>query len=671
MTFTSPTLSGALALGPTGVVKLGNPYSRQLEELAETYRWALEQPVARYVSGFQAACHFPLVTVGSGGSFTTAHFAAAQHRDTSGKLSTPFTPLEVLATRVDVRASAALLATAGGRNPDVIGAFQALAVREPRRFIVLCTKARTPLARLAGGFDYVDFIELNVPFQKDGFLAMNSLFASTVLLARVYAEAMNRRSTLPADFPSLLASSNRGELTADHERQCRLLWSRNTLIVLHGPQTASAAIDIESKFTEAALGTVQTADYRNFAHGRHHWLAKHGDQTAVLAFVTPADAATGAKTLALIPKSIPVLRVDIPFQGAAAALSALANVFYIVGSAGRARGIDPGRPGVPSFGRRLYHLRADEYRRNGYEDLPALEAAAVERKSGKSIATLLEEKSLAAWREAYSRFVRRILAAKFRALLLDYDGTLCDEKHRREGLRPEVSRELNRVLQGGLFIGVATGRGKSIREALRRGILEKYWDRVVVGYYNGGDIAPLCDDSRPDGTPQTSDALRPVEEAVRAHKLLSQLAEFEFRLPQIKVEPKEPRSTELVWALLQQVVYGLGIPGVSVLRSSHSMDVVAPLVTKKSVFLRLIQILDENEPAVLCIGDRGQWPGNDFSLLNGPYSLSVDEVSEDEDSCWNLSLPGQRGTQAALAHLQHLRRARGGMRLVLVRRKGG
>jgi hypothetical protein len=587
-----------------------------------------------------------------------------------GKLATPFTPLEAVATRANLRASAALLVTAGGRNPDVQGAFQAIAVREPRRFIVLCTKSRTPLARLAAGFDYVDFIELDPPIQKDGFLATNSLLASIVFLTRVYAEAKNRRCVLPGDFSGLLSVSARVDPVADLERRSRHLWSRDTLIVLHGPQTASAAIDLESKFTEAALGTVQTADYRNFAHGRHHWVAKHADRTAVLAFVTPADAGTGAKTLALIPRGVPTLRVDIPFQGAAATLAALSSVFYVVGSAGRARGIDPGRPGVPPFGRRLYHLRAEEYARNGHEDLPALEAAAVERKSGKSISTLLEEKTLSAWRDAYSRFVCRLVAARFRALLLDYDGTLCDEKHRREGLRPEVSYEMHKLLQGGLLVGVATGRGKSVREALRRGVPEKYWGRVVVGYYNGGDIAPLSDGSHPDGRTQTSDALRPVEEVLKAHKPLSQLAEFEFRLPQIKVEPKAPSSTESVWGLLQQVVHGLGIPGVSVLRSSHSMDVVAPRVTKLSVFLRLVEMLDEGQPAILCIGDRGQWPGNDFSLLSGPYSLSVDEVSEDEDSCWNLSPPGQRGALAALAHLQGLRRARGGMRLVLGGRQG-
>jgi hypothetical protein len=134
-------------------------------------------------------------------------------------------------------------------------------------------------------------------------------------------------------------------------------------------------------------------------------LAKNSNQTAVLAFVTRADQATASKTLALIPKEVPVLRVDIPFEGVVANLSALLNVLHLVGSAGRARRIDPGRPGVPSFGRRLYHMKANEYRNNAseFEKVPIDEAIAIERKSGKSISGLLELNNLLSWREAYPR----------------------------------------------------------------------------------------------------------------------------------------------------------------------------------------------------------------------------------------------------------------------------
>lgn len=54
---------------------------------------------------------------------------------------------------------------------------------------------------------------------------------------------------------------------------------------------------------------------------------------------------------------------------------------------------------------------------------------------------------------------------------------------------------------------------------------------------------------------------------------------------------------------------------------------------------------------ILCIGDLGRIPGNDADLLASPYGLSVDQVSCDPKSCWNLAPPGHRGTQAAVNYL--------------------
>src|SRR5207244_3270959 len=89
---------------------------------------------------------------------------------------------------------------------------------------------------------------------------------------------------------------------AEIDRRCQVLWKRPTVIVLYGPETYPAAVDLESKFTEAALGSTQLADYRNFAHGRHHWLAKRGTDTGVLAIVTDGDRELAESTLTLLPR---------------------------------------------------------------------------------------------------------------------------------------------------------------------------------------------------------------------------------------------------------------------------------------------------------------------------------------------------------------------------------
>ena len=107
------------------------------------------------------------------------------------------------------------------------------------------------------------------------------------------------------------------------------------------------------------------------------------------------------------------------------------------------------------------------------------------------------------------------------------------------------------------------------------------------------------------------------------HPRLAHLAKLTFRRPQITLEPRPTRTGEEVWALLQHLLYTLDSPGVAALRSAESlMDVVAPGVSKRAVVERVRLMIGGPEEPVLCIGDRGCWPGNDFSLLSGPYSLT-------------------------------------------------
>ena len=95
-------------------------------------------------------------------------------------------------------------------------------------------------------------------------------------------------------------------------------------------------------------------------------------------------------------------------------------------------------------------------------------------------------------------------------------------------------------------------------------------------------------------------------------------------------------------------------------RSSHSIDIVAPGVSKLNVIDRLKDRV--GEAPILTIGDRGRWPGNDYELLRGDYALSVDEISVDPATCWNLAQCGQRGIAATLDYLSSLNLDGGALR---------
>lgn len=640
---------------------MGRPYAEELDRMSEVYQWAVQAQLGDLVASVRATSALALVAVGSGGSYTTAEFAAAIHRSYSSGGASVMTPLDAISTPQSLRQAAVLLATAGGRNPDVVGAFERLTCREPRHLLVLCARQGSPLVARSRKYPFVHFAEFEPPTGKDGFLATNSLLASVVVLARAYAASFNAAQPLPEALEHLLPEASAGAIY----EKCLPLWQHQSLVVLYGPSCRAAAVDLESKFSEAALGAIQLADFRNFAHGRHHWLAKRGGETGVLALVTDQDRDLADGTLSLIPKKVPVARLDIDGEGLRASLCALLQVFTVVGSAGRARNIDPGDPGVPSFGRKIYHLRAFSADASVSTARAAREAAALERKSGATVATLAARGAVDVWRTHYNDFCKALTKARFCGLVLDYDGTLCNEADRFDPLSEVVSSQLNRLLRAGAILGVATGRGKSVKESLRRAIRKPFWDRVVVGYYNGGDVALLDCDQRPDGTDGVGTALQPLATVLKETLAEPGLAKLTFRIPQITIEPGPQTRCDDLWSLLQNITYAAGIPGVSVVRSSHSMDVVAPGVTKRTVIDKVQELANSPDGAVLCVGDRGRWPGNDYALLSGPHSLSVDEVSSVPSTCWNLAIPGCRGAAAAIVYLRSLKKMKDGLKFFI------
>jgi hypothetical protein len=266
--------------------------------------------------------------------------------------------------------------------------------------------------------------------------------------------------------------------------------------------------------------------------------------------------------------------------------------------------------------------------------------------------------TLSAWRDALASFRSHLAASRFGGLVLDYDGTLCSESERRGPLPEEAAKQLERLLRAGAVIGVATGRGKSVRASLQAAISPRWWAKVIIGYYNGAEVGTLDDDGRPDGSEQPCEPLCPLAALLRSSPLLLGAAFCTFRPYQITIQPAEGAAPWGLWDRIQQLVLSLPSTGAVALRSGHSVDVVAPGVSKLAVVVRVRQAVGV-ERDVLCIGDRGRWPGNDHALLATPYSLSADEVSADPAACWNLAPAGHRGLQATLGYLRRLSR-RGG-----------
>jgi len=641
---------------------MARPYATEISKLSETFAWAADVDVASLRQAIRTAGLSALRAVGSGGSLTAAQALASFHQRHTGRIATAATPLEAVAEPLDSGVGTWLL-SAGGYNVDVIEATRAAIRREPRQLAVLCGREDSPLAALCRDHPFVDLLIYPNPAGKDGFLATNSLLGFTALLARAYALEYKKAGEWESTV-ELIASlvAEHSDATSNWERLTAPLWARPTTLVLHGPATRVGAVDLESKFTEAALGNLQLADYRNFAHGRHHWLAKRGEVSAVVAFVTDGDRVLADRTLALIPSTVPVARIEFRGGASAATLASLVAALKLTAWAGSARGIDPGRPGVPEFGRRMYNLRLPRVSvKRSITPLSERDAVAITRKAGLPPERLEELGELERWLAALNSFRQRLAAATFAGMVLDYDGTIVDTRRRFFPPEADMAEQLSRIAKSGAYLAVATGRGSSVRRDLRARLPSMLWPRVLVGYYNGAEVALLDNDASPDGSEQPCEELVQLAAGLRAQPELADAVSQTDRRFQITLEAKRLMPENRLWDLAHQVLLMTGHSGLTVTRSSHSIDIVAAGVSKLNVVTRLGEHLGSSA-SLLTIGDRGRWPGNDYELLREPFALGVDEISVDPLTCWNLASPGQRGPAATLGYLAALQAHNGVLR---------
>lgn len=622
---------------------MARPFKSEMTELLGTLEWVGSADLSEVVAGLARARYEPIVAVGSGGSLSAAEHLARLHRTFQRRLSVAMTPYQFRSEPTPADAHCWIF-SAGGSNVDVLAAVSAATRAEAASLNAVTVRSRSTLSRLAEVDPTIRMHCLGIPSKKDGFLATNSLLAFCAVMTRAYLEMNGSGEKWEAVYAEVRHYLH-GTGMDVWRAAARGVAGREHLIVLHDADTSLGAFDLESKLTEAGVVGVQLADYRHFAHGRHHWLAKNADTSAVLAFTSDADRSLARRTLRLLPTDIAAAVIDIPGRGEAVQLASLLAAFCVTEELGFARGIDPGQPGVPDFGRKLYSLSIGKAEARSRRQV-AIDRKASERSIVKSPDLRRETSDVVA--DAHGRFEEHLAATPLGGIVLDYDGTIVDTPDRFQPPRNDIAAELVRLVTAGLPVGIATGRGRSAGADLRAVIPRDLWSLVTVGYYNGAVLRGL-DETQPVDDPDAEpskdlvlvdDALQRDDDAPKAT----------LRRHQLTLETKGDLPEERLWERVRSLVDAMDLPMLQVLRSSHSVDVLDSTARKQNVVEALAT--RSGSPHILRIGDRGRWPGNDHDLLDSPLGLSVDQVSPDLATCWNIAPETVRGSRAALYYLR-------------------
>jgi hypothetical protein len=627
---------------------LGKPYSKDLENLHLTARWAESADVSGLADFIAQNSSLALLTIGSGGSQSVASFAAMLHRHYADQPAEESTPL--MSVNAGSKERLVQLFTASGANPDVLGCFSEWVVREPAALMILSSSSSSPLADRARKYWYTEYFGFDGPFDGEGFVATNSILAQTILMKRAYEMAFagtGSSVTQTLEDPVIVS------WLSDLEATIRRIGIRRHLLVLFGGLGRPAAIDLESKFSEVGLASVQLADFRNFAHGRHNWLDKHPSDTLVVSIEVGPESLLAARTLRLLPPEIPVLRISVKQDSHLGAAMAMIAVMRLTGAFGTLRKLDPGRPGVPPYGSRLYRLNAWSVRSTKVS-IPEISVA---RKAGLSLNELRRTGKTDEWLTYFDTFIELLSNLSFNSLALDYDGTLCEKRDRFRGLSAQISDSLEAILKSQIPILVITGRGKSVGDALRSSISKKYWELVRVAYYSGSEDHPLGFDGELKRLPASDSILFQVASTISAHPRLDGL-NFEVRHSQLTIASNARTPPAELHSIVSDLLSPFAHFGLRAVTSAHSVDILMSEVSKR----RPLNSGKEGQRH-LCIGDGGEWPGNDYELLQETGSLSCHQTSYKLDCCWHISPPGWRNSQSTLHYFSCLERASSGFRV--------
>ncbi len=605
---------------------MGKNYRKELDSLSCIYDNAMEANVDMLTNFLAKYRSSHLFGIGSGGSYSMA--ATFEYLCIKAGLTAQrLTPLELGQLQYQLSNSAAVLFTAGGSNNDSKNAYRYITELEPEGVLTCCMRLNAPIKKLQRENIHNYYYEYKMPVAKDGYLAVESLMSSIVIMIRAFQRMVR-------DDYFLLPKQRKWDNHLINTNIIRKVIERESIFVLYGGITMPAAIDLESKFSEVSLGNTQLVDFRNFAHGRHYWISDRRRTTAIIALVGETEKKLADNTLKLLPEDIPVLRVDINDNTAEGLIDALHYSFEIVGEAALIRNFDPGKPHVEEFGKKLYHLNYDigkiSCMVNRRKDI--VEMAAY-RKAMKHQGIGMDE-----YQKCSRMYWDNLLSRRYRGIIFDYDGTLHD-KYATSKTEDRLFAKLNELLENHIIIGIATGRGKSVRMELQKKIERKHWKKVLIAYYNGGVIGRLDDDTKPN----KQDAKMPIVFNEIVCKLsLSGIEENPYQLTLIK---DELSMTSVEFQLLKERI--LGVKDIKVMETNHSIDIIPVNSSKRNIFKEC----NFAEEEFLTIGDSGDLGGNDYELLCGDTGLSVDYVSNAFNSCWNYALPGMRNLEATEYYL--------------------
>lgn len=552
-----------------------------------------------------------------------------------------------------------MLLSAEGKNRDVLAAAQSAQTAD------LCCAALTlttsnPLLEFAAAHASLRAFAFQMDWGKDGYLATNSLLATSLLAYRAFFGDSDYKAHLGPLFDPKRLSDRRDQFG----NWIGLERARRTgLLLLYSAQAKPFAVDLESKLAEAALAHVQVADLRQFAHGRHFQLAAQAPMAVV--FVTSAEEAPlAAATAQLLPPAVQQWTIELSGQREQdTAISGLMDAMFVTDAFAQAAGVDPGQPEVPDFGRAIHAIDSVSLLQSSPKVQSRLELAAFRKEGLQGRRERAVKPNVVAAAADYAEALTR---AELKAIVCDFDGTLCRAENRFDPMAAEHVEQVSSLLRQGIVLAIATGRGGSLHGDLRKSFDRELHSAIIVGYYSGSLIARLDEPFEPPPANPAFQNLWDWLQKLVYHQHCKPLSDI-ARGGQLSIRLDSAHECVRLRAAVQHWLEHNGLRGWRAFSSGHSIDILDAETSKRNVVAYVAaQCQIDPNTEILRLGDAGYEGGNDYELLSEGLSLSCERVSVDVATCWNFGASGCNQVDVTSAYLRGLIRHGSAFRLLPV-----
>lgn len=616
---------------------MGKPYKTEMAQFNEVINWSKNQNVEDLKSFFREI-DFPVYCIGSGGSLTIAALTA-QILENIGITSKYVTAFDFLSMPESINKTSYILFSASGNNNDALAVVKKLLSFSHNKKSLILTQ--NPGNKIEKYSNYnVKHISYNIPSEKDGFLATNSLLATCIIICKLFKEiGLYEINLEEINFEDIIYNMN-------------IFENKKYVLAIYGKWGLPAAVDLESKLFESGIISVQLADYRNFAHGRHNWIDKNFNETLVVFIETNEDKELRKEILNFLPNNLNYIKLSEFNNTPINAINLILKVMNIVYYLGLSKGIDPGQPNVPEYGSKIYNIDVSNFYATPTNNLTRKELAIL-RKSKYKHFNLIPKNIKKELTKSYENFYKKLTSTKFKAIIFDYDATLLSRYSRFENIDLNIRKLLEKILDKGIKLAIVTGRGKSIHNDISNSLLKKFHEQIYIGYYNGAIIKKLSE-GVPNKNLLRNKNVENLNKLLKKNMLLNEIANIDSNSIQISIILTDIKYENYLISILKEIMFKNNIKNLKILKSSHSIDIIPKNVSKTCMY----DFLNEKyklKNKILCVGDSGQWPGNDFELLSSSNSLSVDSVSSLYETCWNMEFEYEDTIDITKKYLENLK----------------